>query len=243
MVVYDSSALAKSLTTYFENYNKLLTREDLPSKLSLQPAVINNPDLGPTFVVVYVWNGPNTDDAKRWLSLISGLAPVIQSDVRTKTPLIFLDEFTKILPSTTFGGSQTVSLAKYTPQAISIIAKHVPFMPHDPCTVFTIHSLSGPSCRPPLPDSVWRYREPHFMVEIVGLASGQEACEASQGWAKHFRNELKEVEGALQGTYFSLTAKENIDLEKIYGEHLGELMALKEEYDPNRVFKHAVPQL
>src|SRR5271155_4670458 len=151
MVIYDSSALAKSLTTYFENYTKLLTREDLPSKLSLQPAVFNNPDLAPTFVVVYVWNGPNTDDAKRWLSLISGLAPVIQSDVRTKTPLIFLDEFTKMIPPTTFGGSQTVSLAKYTPQAISIIAKHVPFMPHDPCTGLTINSLSGPPCRPPPP--------------------------------------------------------------------------------------------
>jgi hypothetical protein len=243
MVIYDSSALAKSLTTYFENYTKLLTREDLPSKLSLEPAVFNSPDLGLTFIAVYVWNGPNTDDAKKWHSLISGLAPVIQSDVRTKTPSIFLDEFTKILPSTTFGGPQTVSLAKYTPQATSIIAKHVPLMPHDPCTGFVIHPLRGPSCRPPLPDSVWRYREPHFMVEILGMASSQEACEASQGWAKHFRNELKEVEGALQGTYISLTAKENIDLEKIYGEHLGELMALKEEYDPNRVFKHAVPQL
>jgi hypothetical protein len=194
-------------------------------------------------MAIYVWNGPNTDDAKRWLSLISDLAPVMQSDVKTKTPLIFLDEFTKMIPSTTFGGSQTVSLAKYTPQAISIIAKHMPLIPHDPSTGFVVHPLRGPSCRPPVPDSVWRCREPHLMVEILGMASRQEICEAAQAWAKNFRNELKDVEGVLEGTYFSLTPKENIDLEKIYGEHLGELMALKEEYDPKRVFKHAVPQL
>src|SRR5947207_392633 len=184
MITYDSSDLAKSLTTYFENYNKLLTREDLPSQLSLEPAVFTIPDLGPTFMAIYVWNGPNTDDAKRWLSLICDLAPVMQSDVKTKTPLIFLDEFTKLIPSTTFGGSQTVSLAKYTPQAISVMAKHMPLIPHDPSTGFVVHPLRGPSCRPPVPDSVWRCREPHLMVEILGMASRQDVCEAAQAWAK-----------------------------------------------------------
>jgi hypothetical protein len=233
----------KTLTTYFENYNKLLAREHLPSNLYVQPSVANIPDLGQTFIVLYTWNGPNTDEAKRWLSLISGLAPATHPGVKTESPLKFINEITAIIPGSVFGGSQTVSLTKYSPKAISIIAKHISIMPKDPCTALQIHSVRGPSCRPPFPDSVWRSREPHAMFEILGMASSEETYEASQAWALNFRKDLEEMEEVLEGTYISLTDEKNLSLEKVYGIHLNELKKLKETYDPNRVFKRVVPEL
>jgi hypothetical protein len=233
----------KTLTTYFENYNKLLASERLPSNLYFQPSVVNIPDLGKTFMLLYTWNGPNTDEAKRWLSLISGLAPVTQPDVKTESPLKFINDITAIIPGSVFGGSQTVSLTKYSPEAISIIAKHTSVMPKDPCTALQIHSIRGPSCQPPFPDSVWRSREPHAMFEILGMASSEGAYEVSRAWALNFRKDLEEMEEALEGTYISLTDATNLSVEKVYGTHLNELKKLKEAYDPNRVFKHAVPEL
>jgi hypothetical protein len=194
-------------------------------------------------MALYTWNGPNTDEAKKWLSLISDLAPVIQPDVRTKSPLVHMRDTTAMIPASVFGGAQTVSLARCSPEAISIMAKHVPVMPRDPCTALQIHSLRGPSCQPPFSDSVWRCREPHFMLEILGMASSKKAYEIPRAWAVNFRKDLEEVEGALEGTYISLTDEKNISLERIYGMHLKELKKLKETYDPNRVFKHTVPQL
>ena len=81
------------------------------------------------------------------------------------------------------------------------------------------------------------------MVEILGVSGAEEDAEECGAWAEAFGRELRAAEGALEGTYMSLTAEDTVDLAKIYGEKLPRLLELKRKFDPENVFKNAVPRL
>lgn len=197
------------------------------------------------FAVTYNWKGSNTDEAKQWLARITDLVPSPDSgtSIESKTPLLHVQQITQMLDASVIGSPQTVSFSNFSDQVISAVSSYAATMPSDPCTAIVFHSLRGKSCRSPFPESVWRYREPHYLVEILGYGSSPEAYALSKMWAVKFRQELSQADSVLEGTYYSLTSSSNLNLEKIFGEQLNELRRLKEEYDPQRVFKHAIPGL
>lgn len=225
------------------NYQKLLASKMLPHNLYLQPVVINPPGLGPTLFFDFVWSGFETAETEEWRLHMIDLAPILSADITEKTPSAIIKHITPLLPATVFGGLHTVYLKEITPEVVDIMVNHIELLPNDPCVGFVIHTLRGKSCEPPFPDSVWNHREPHLLIEILGLSLTEEGRAATEVWAANFRNDLVKVDVALEGTYVSLTPPMYLNLEKIFGEKLGDLRKLKEEYDPKRVFKHAVPPL
>lgn len=184
-------------------------------------------------------------EAEEWLARIAGLVPASSTgiSIATKTPLQHVQEITKTLDSSVIGSPQTVSFRSFTDHVISIVSKYAGTMPSDPTVAIVFHALRGKSCRPPFPDSSWRYREPHYVTEILGYGLTTESYETSRKWAEDFGHELSKADSSLEGTYFSLTSSINFSLEKVFGEHLQELRRLKDEHDPDRVFKHAITGL
>lgn len=237
----------------------LTAKDPIPPTLYLQPSVFNLPGLGPTFMSLYVWTGTASAASAEWLARVSGLAPLVASQVKTTTPLTNISETTTLLPSQVFGQCHTASWTHYSPEAVALLTRAAARMPRDPGTGMSIHSLmpASPSCVDPaeggseaasrkaaLPQTVWRYRQPHLMVEFIGCGATPEGEEAAKAWAAEAAQEAKALPCALEGTYWSLTAVDRVDVAAIYGaENLAFLKGLKEEVDPGRVFKRAGPDL
>jgi len=78
---------------------------------------------------------------------------------------------------------------------------------------------------------------------IATSAESRDAQEALE-WVTNFERDLRHTsaENILPGTYISLTPPEDLDLSKIYGSNLETMLDLKKEYDPENVFKLAVPR-
>lgn len=225
------------------NYQKLLMSKTPPQNLYLQPIILHFPGLGPTLFFEFVWSGLETPETEEWRSYLANLAPTMSTEVTEKTPLAIIKHITPLVPLSVFGGPHTAYLSEITPEVVDIMVKHIGLMPDDPSAALAIHSIRGKSCESPFPESVWNHREPHLLVEILGLSSTEEGTAISQAWAENFRNDLVKAGAALEGTYVSLTPPKYLNLEKIYGDKLKELRELKEEYDPKRIFRHAVPPL
>lgn len=225
------------------NYQKLLASKTPPNELYIAPMVLKFPSLGPTFFIDFAWSGPETAETEEWHTEIARLAPMLSGEIAEKKPLDIIRETTQMLPAAVLGGPNTAYLRNITPEVVEVMAKHIGLMPNDPSAGFVIHACRGKSCEPPFPDSVWSYRESHLLVEILGMASAEDDIQANRTWAENFRIDLVKTDGALEGSYVSLTPPKFLDLQKTFGENLTELKKLKEEYDPNRVFKHAIPPL
>lgn len=101
----------------------------------------------------------------------------------------------------------------------------------------------GPSCSNDVPDAVVPFRAPQTVLEILGFGQDEESSKATAQWARETRDVIYNSDDAMEGTYLPLTAPEVLYLEKVYGEKWAELQGLKAEYDPDGVFKYAVPAL
>jgi hypothetical protein len=82
-----------------------------------------------------------------------------------------------------------------------------------------------------------------MMVGFIGTAIEQENAKTSLDWAARAVSEIPETDpgNILPGTYISLDPEGATPLSKIYSANYGSLLALKQEHDPEHVFKLAIP--
>ncbi|KAJ5712234.1 hypothetical protein N7493_008702 [Penicillium malachiteum] len=118
--------------------------------------------------------------------------------------------------------------------------------------MFSLHQVRGPSAAPRAHESIFKPREPHFMLEILGYAVTPEKHTESEAWAERLSAELEKAassSGALLPTafvsiYSSARSKSTDDwVKKVYGDSAGELRNLKASFDPENLFKLTVPSL
>jgi FAD/FMN-containing dehydrogenase len=242
-LVFDSSDLRATIETYLGNFNKMLATNPIPRPLTVHPLVLNLPS-GKVFLVTFFWSGPATPETGVWQERIASLGPCVAQDIKSTTPLAQLTAVTGLIPTRSYGCTETVSLRYYSPSAATALADAAAAMPNDPGAGISVHSLEtcSPSCQD-RDDATFLVRQQHYMVEIVGFSIAPETSQVTRSWAAEARETLAAAEGAMEATYFPLTRARMVDLKKIFGKHLDELRELKEELDPKGVFKHAIPQL
>ena len=173
------------------------------------------------------------------------LLPVAADTISPFPPHVAVDNMSKMIPHVAYPGSvQTASTRglQFSDAAIEVLAKYAATMPPT-ALLIGMHVLHGVSTEGAGPPNVFRNREAHSMIEILGVSGAKEDAEESGAWAEAFGREMRAAEGALEGTYMSLTAEDTVDLGKIYGEKLDRLLELKRKFDPENVFKNAVPRL
>jgi hypothetical protein len=205
--------------------------------------VLNPPGAPHSFLAFFWWHGPTNDEHARWISKLESLAPTAMSDTKKMTLIQSSEAMTALLPLNVYGHTATASLSHFSEEAAKVIAKRVALMPKAPGVMLAVHCIYGDACLPEnqLP-SVWRHREPHQMMEIVGMPVDQQFEDESVAWAEDFGQELREVDAAMEGLYVAMSSRE-IDTKKVYGDQYDFLMRMKEKHDPDRVFKHAAPSL
>lgn len=228
-------------TSYTEGVEKLSSEEGLPPALQLQTFAFDLPNIGKALAIAGSWADADHEEGRRWFDKVAGLGKCMVNQTGTASLLQYVEDNEKLMPSRVHGKMYAVNLRRWAPRSVGILAKHSLLLPV-PGTAISIHTLRAPR---PNEDSVFGSRTEHHMVEMIGLTADPGSAEAGSLWGQALRRELREEDpgNVLDGVYVSLSHDEDGDVERIYGSRYQTLLGLKRKYDPENVFKYAVPRL
>ncbi|KAE8146650.1 hypothetical protein BDV25DRAFT_46997 [Aspergillus avenaceus] len=245
-IMFNSQDVTNTFIDFNAEYEKLQD-EGIPLELTVQQICFNAPP-GRVYGVIFVWSGDDLEEGKRWNERISSLGPVVMNTVAVTTVPEYYAGNAGLVPNSAYGSTRTLNIRRTTPEVARAIGSSLAKMPSDPVTMLSVHQLRGPSAAPK-ENSVFGTREPHFMLEIIGCATAQEVREFSEEWAAHVVNAVQQTDSAniLSTVYASLyplgKGCQSSTLNKIFGSHTQEILALKDRYDPENVFSLTVPEL
>jgi hypothetical protein len=142
-----------------------------------------------------------------------------------------------------FSTMRTVSFKKLTPEVVDVFAVHGNEMPSEPGTMFNYHQLRGVPTES-YPESVFPERQPHFVAELLPNARSEESYEVSLKWAKKLEEALQKTDpqNILPTRYISFADPATLNMREVFNDRYDTLAELKKTYDPNNVFKSALPK-
>lgn len=211
--------------------------------------ICGNPGMDHLVLCRFHWRGPRNDACESWAAKIAALGPLANDPaaaLQTTTARAILTEITAMVPSSVWTRAQTVNVSHLSADVIETCAEHCVGMPRTGSGLF-LHELRR--CSPSsgalaeFPDAVFAARVPHVMIEIVGGSLTEEESEGAKRWALDCRNGLMTSDATMATSFLALTPPEHVDIDKIYGENAGELRRLRKKFDPDGVFKYAVPKM
>jgi hypothetical protein len=190
-------------------------------------------------------------DGKRWAEKISSLAPCTMNLVAPTTIPEWLAGNAHF-PTSVYGSSWTHNLARIPQNVAQVIGRNIARLPSDPATMFSLHQLRGRSVERhgAGKDSVFATHQPHYMLEVLGYATVASAQEEAERWAAQMAAEIEQAdpENVLPTAYISIYnasrgGSPDKVLEKVYGPKGEVVRALKARFDPENVFRLAVPAI
>lgn len=196
--------------------------------------------------VSFMWSSEDVDTGRVWLEKFLALGQVLMSTVNvTKIPE-WLDGLSSLAPKAEYGSGCTHNIRKISSKMAGILGNYLERMPSNPGAMLSFHQLRGKSASPD-PKSVFGTREPHFMVEILGLALIEDNREDTVRWANEVWEAINRSDEdiILPTAYISvdLPSSGQIPLSRIYGSNGKEVLSLKDQYDRDNFFDLAVPIL
>ena len=253
-MMMDPTDLKKTVTTFLTNYDAMLSDKasPIPRECYIMPLVSIVPNLGRVLICGFVWNGCANNESRAWIDRAAALAPIMPGSpephvaIQPTTVQGFSAMIQGFLAPETQGRLQSANLHRLSATSVSIIADAAEAIPLDSvAAALNIHTLraDSPSCSGDVPNSVCPYREPHIMIELIGVGVDAESGVKASEWAVKYRDELVRGGDASEKTYAALTDPRVADVRKMYGDKLDELIELKQRYDPGWVFANAVPKL
>jgi len=118
------------------------------------------------------------------------------------------------------------------------IAKHIPFGYGLPSMHSTMHlyPINGAAARVNNKDTAWHYRNALWAMVIVGVDPDPANKEKITAWTKKYWEELHPYSAG--GAYVNFMMDEGEERVKAtYGENYERLVAIKNKYDPNNLFR------
>ncbi|KAF7714018.1 (R)-6-hydroxynicotine oxidase [Penicillium ucsense] len=237
---------SKDLALEVEQFNQAYARakaNGLPAPLHLYQAVINGPG-GKSLAVLFMWSSSDMEEGQKWLSRASSWLPVAMSTVQPTTYLDFARFASSMLPPKTYGTIFTINLFDLTPEVLKVIGAHAKKQPNNPEVLLGIHELRANGPTESSSRTVYHNRQPHFLLEILPMASTPELAAEAVAWGEAFRDDLRKTDPSniVPSSYISLTSPGDSNMESIYGVKYSKLKEIKGLYDPNNVFKSALAQ-
>jgi FAD/FMN-containing dehydrogenase len=213
----------------------------VPDELTAQVMLAAGPDGLPAVMVAPMWCGP-TEQGEGRLAPFSKLGTLVAGGAKAMpygTSLSAFDPFivhgrrtfieTCWLPSLDSGGIDIFIEAMKTAVSLG-------------CALAT-HEFRGAASRVPVEATAFGLRRDHVLVEIIAVLPGQPEKhdeERHQQWAQATRDAFDAL--ALPGGYPNLLARNDAErATKSFGPNAKRLTDAKQHYDPDNVFRSAIP--
>jgi FAD/FMN-containing dehydrogenase len=213
----------------------------LPEELTVQIAFVASPDGAPVVLVVPTWCGlPGQGDARiaPFLELGTLLDSTVDA-VRYGTALAAFDAFI-------VNGQRTFMETSWLPAldgaSIDAFIQAMETAVSPGCAIIT-HEFRGAAARVPATATAFGLRRDHVRVEILASfadRSDRLEEERHRQWTHATRQALDAM--ALPGGYPNLLAASDVErAAKSYGGNVGRLINAKRQYDPDNIFRSAIP--
>ncbi|CAK7230296.1 hypothetical protein SBRCBS47491_007538 [Sporothrix bragantina] len=250
LVVADPSDLSANWQAFSKVYRGW--REDdkdgLPADLYIQPFGMALPGLGSAFALGLTWTGPDQEEACRWIDKVAdvlatgtGKAPIVKQVAPTSVTA-YAEQNEKMFTYGVYGRVYPLNFRAFTEKTVAVLAKYNASLPGG-MSAISIHAIRSPQDNEA---SVFGERSDHSMLEVIAMATDKDLAEGAVAtWAKACIKELhdEDPDNILESSYVSLGSDNDSDYKKIYGGQYDKLVALKTKYDPDNVFKFAVPKI
>jgi hypothetical protein len=212
-----------------------------PDPLTVQVGVVAGPDGTPMVFVIPTWCGDPGEGEARVAPFLK-LGTLLGGGVETIPYGPSLSVFDPFLVDGRRTFMETCWLPALDSAAIDAMVQAVATATSPICTVFT-HEFRGTAARVPLETTAFGLRRDHVLIDILAAsADGSNGSEEQQhhDWALAARHAFDAI--ALPGGYPNLLPGDDPDRAgKSYGPNAERLMKAKRHYDPDNVFRSAIP--
>ena len=213
-----------------------------PEELTSQVGLAGGPDGAPMVMVIPTWCGAPEEGEAR-LAPFFQLGTVLMSTVETTSYGTSLTVFDKFLVYGQRYLIETCWLPALDSRSVDAFIGAMETAVSPGCAVFT-HEFKGAASRVPEEATAFGLRRDHVLVEIIAwFADGPDNAEEERHrqWARATREAFDAI--ALPGGYPNLLAGDE-DPDRVarsYGRNAGRLIRAKRRYDPDNVFRSAIP--
>jgi FAD/FMN-containing dehydrogenase len=207
---------------------------DGPDELTVQCGFVAGPDGQPVLFVAPAWCG-DPDEGTRAMEGLTGLGTPLLARTGPVTAAALLAQSDGLFPDGRAIEIRPRTLAALTPTAIEALVARGRALT-SPWSAISVHSLHGAAARVPMADTAFGLRAPHLLVETIAIWEPGDAAEAAhRAWAAGVSDAL--AGEALPGGYPNLLGPDDpAQIAHAYGSNTQRLLALKDRYDPDRVF-------
>lgn len=204
-------------------------------------AVAAIPRVGKTLCATFLWTSPDQASGYEYLKKFTALGEVMLNTVAEMTIPAWMEAAKVFAPDSCYLGVQSVTISHLSQDFIKVAAKHASQIPASQGTVFAMHQLHGISTQA-YPNACFPQRTSHFVVEILGNTTDLSKQDEARAWAKNCYEKLKNCGVVSKGEYEPL-CDPKASSAGWYGENWERLKAVKNKYDPKKMFGNAPPQI
>jgi FAD/FMN-containing dehydrogenase len=211
-----------------------------PEDLTVQIGFVVGPDDMPAVLIVPTWCGPPKQDQAHIAPFLR-LGTLLASTVDVVPYGVSL----KVFDAHIVAGRRTFIETCWLPAiqgSIDVFLQAMATAVSPGCAIFT-HEFKGAASRVPVEATAFGLRRDHVLVEIVAVCSDQSDEFEEQRHREWARAALQTFEAlALPGGYPNLlTASDAHRAAKSYGPNVERLIKAKRRYDPDNIFRSAIP--
>ncbi|GGM22902.1 FAD-binding oxidoreductase [Promicromonospora citrea] len=223
--------------TVLTGLSELLAEQ--PDELTVQTGVVAGPDGGPVVFASPTWSGDDAGAGEHALARLGAVGTPLVSQVGPVTLPAMLAGIDAQFPAGRHVAIRTRTVPSLTTGVAEALAGAGDALT-SPLSAVSLHSLHGAATRVPVTETAFGLRDPHLMVEIIATWEPGDALAAEHGaWADDVADALEPH--ALPGGYPNLLGPDALDqVAHAYGPHAARLLAVKERFDPDGVFR-AIP--
>jgi hypothetical protein len=241
-LIFAVSPVEDGLDEFLQKYQNMIDA-GIPRELGLDAGVCNISNVGRSVICSFLWASEDAEAGQVALERMQDLAPIAASTVGQTTPAEYLRMFTATWPSSLYAsqGFLSVSIPSFDQDVRRLMVDHTKVQPANPISVWLEHHPHGAALQPN-PSSCFGYRQPHFMLELLGCSPDEQGAKESADWARSFFDDARKLSSTLQGGYISLVPA-GVSAELCYPGHWERLQKLKRSVDPHNVFRFNITGL
>lgn len=212
---------------------------DAPDELASDIVLITMPDGTPVVGMVVCYTGP-TEDGERILRPLKTLSPLLTDGIGTMpytSAQKLVDDF---YPKGLQNYWKSSFIEKISDEVIDIIVHYCANRPSPMCHGLIEHQLGGAVSRTGREETAFNHRDLEYSFMSIGQCAEGGKAEACIRWAREFWDAMQPyATGSVYVNYLGREADEGADRVKAaYGaEKYQRLVALKNKYDPNNLFR------